>query len=302
MNSNWIAVDWGTSNLRAWVVDEAGNVFSSAKSDRGSARLQPSEFEPALLDLTNAWLDQSRVTEVIVSGMAGAKAGWKEAPYLEAPCKPFSPISTVSPRIQDPRMSVTILPGIKTDKPGIDIIRGEETQIAGYIGERAGFDGVICLPGTHSKWVRVENGLIVSFQTFMSGELYDLLANQSTLSSCVSDGGSETEEFISAVESGIRQPSALSGQLFGIRAASLLTGLSPARAAARLSGLIIGAELASCKPFWLGRNIVIIGDSPVSEAYALSLSMQGQKAEIFAAAEAAVAGLREFRRMRKRQA
>ena len=302
MNPDWIAVDWGTSNLRAWAIEDSGDISASAKSDRGMARLKPSEFEPALLSLTKSWLHPDHRTDVIISGMAGAKTGWEEAPYLDAPCEPLSPSEAVSPRVHSTSVSVTILPGVKTGRPVHDVMRGEETQLAGLLEMEPGFAGVVCLPGTHTKWVHLENGLIVSFQTFMSGELFDLLANRSTLSSCVADGGWESEEFKDAVESGLRQPASLSGLLFGIRAESLVAGLSPSRAAARLSGLIVGTELAASKPFWLGRNTVIIGSGQVSEAYSLSLQMQGLEPRIVDVTAATVEGLKAFRRRQRMSA
>ncbi len=296
MNSQWIGVDWGTSNLRAWSFDGDNNVIAQARAASGMTRVNGSEFETVLLQMTENWLPQSGRIDVIVSGMAGARHGWAEAPYLAAPCAPFAPEKSVSPQVSDLRIGVTILPGVRTTSPSIDVIRGEETQIAGYLCREPDFDGIICLPGTHTKWVHVTNGLIVSFRTFMSGELFDLLTNQSSLSCCIAKAGHNPEAFQEAVETSMSHPTSLVARLFGIRAESLLEGLSPADARSRLSGLLVGAELASCKPFWLGRRTVVIGETKIAEAYALSLEMQKVETEILDASDATIAGLRAFRK------
>lgn len=303
MYSNWIAVDWGTTNIRAWAIDEDGNISASANSEKGMGKINLQDYENVLLELTGTWLNPSCITEIVISGMAGAKTGWKESPYIEAPCSPLSTSGAVSPNVQDHRICVSILPGIKTTKPNYDVIRGEEIQIAGFLENHPNFEGVICLPGTHTKWVHVENGLIVSFMTYISGEFYDLLANKSTLATCVNSkaefSGSEIAEFKSSVETGMQKSSELLNQIFGIRASSLLNDLSLEMASARLSGLIIGSELAASKAIWLGRRIVIIGESKLTELYTLSLAMQGLIPETFDVSNATVTGLKEFKRLQK---
>lgn len=303
MYANWIAVDWGTTNIRAWAIDENGNIFASAKSEKGMGKINLQDYESVMLELTGTWLNPSCRTDIIISGMAGAKTGWKESPYLEAPCSPLSTSDVVFPKVQDHRICVSILPGIKTTKPNYDVMRGEEIQIAGFLTNHPNFEGVVCLPGTHTKWVHVENGLIVSFLTFISGELYDLLANKSTLATCVNSKAeltsNEIAEFKSSVETGMQKSTELLNQFFGIRASSLLTDLSPEMASARLSGLIVGSELVASKAFWLGRRIVIIGESKIAEFYALSLALQSLNPETFDVSNATVTGLKEFRNLQK---
>ena len=117
--------------------------------------------------------------------MVGARQGWIEAPYASVPCTPAT--QTIAPECRDPRLEMHILAGIRQLHPP-DVMRGEETQIAGVLLREPGFEGVICLPGTHTKWAEVAGGIITSFQTFMTGELFGLLSTQSVLRHSMSAG------------------------------------------------------------------------------------------------------------------
>ena len=167
MQPDWIAVDWGTSNLRVWAMGPDG-VLAQAQSDDGMGRLARDGFEPALLALIAPWLGAG-VTPVMACGMVGSRQGWCEAPYRAVPCTPMDARMAMRVLVRDPRISVRIAPGLKQASPA-DVMRGEETQIAGALALGAQ-DGVICLPGTHSKWAQVSAQEVVSFQTYMTGEI-----------------------------------------------------------------------------------------------------------------------------------
>ena len=283
---DWIAVDWGTSNLRAWAMRD-GAAIAEAASPKGMGTLDKSGFEPALLELVDPWLGAG-VTPVVACGMVGARSGWAEAAYAAVPCPPASPAMT-RPPVSDPRIAVHIVPGLSQASPP-DVMRGEETQIAGLLRAWKDFDGIVCLPGTHTKWVQVSAGEVVSFRTFMSGELFALLSKSSVLRLSVGDGWDDAA-FLNAVDETLSRPEALAARLFALRADDLLNGASPASARARLSGLLIGAELAASRPYWLGQRVVIIGDSTLSSHYAAALERQGAKAETADATAATLAGL-----------
>jgi 2-dehydro-3-deoxygalactonokinase len=176
--ADWIAVDWGTTHLRAWAMAEDGTVRAEARSDDGMGHLARDAFEPALLSLIEPWLGAGPM-DVLACGMVGSRQGWVEAPYVAVPAKPTN-LTPVPVTTRDPRLRVSILPGLKQDAPP-DVMRGEETQIAGFLAAALGFDGVLCLPGTHAKWVQISAGEVVSFRTFMTGELFDLLSAVSVL-------------------------------------------------------------------------------------------------------------------------
>jgi 2-dehydro-3-deoxygalactonokinase len=136
------------------------------------------------------------------------------------------------------------------------------------------WDGVICLPGTHTKWVQMSAGEIVSFQTFMTGEIFALLSTASVLRYSVQSDDWDQTAFDHAVDEAMSRPEAIAARLFGLRAASLLNDLPEATAKSRLSGLLIGAELAAAKPYWLGQSLTIIGAKSMGDGYAAALAAQ----------------------------
>ena len=284
--ADWIAVDWGTSHLRVWAM-RGGVPVAAVTSDKGMSTLERNMFEPALLDVIEPWLGQGRMT-VVACGMVGSRQGWAEAAYAAVPATPVSSNLTRA-ATRDARLAVHILPGLKQDAPA-DVMRGEETQIAGFLAQSPGFGGVICLPGTHTKWVQVSAGEIVSFRTFMTGELFALLSKQSVLRHSVGEGWDGTA-FGEAVGEALSRPEATAARLFSLRAETLLHGLDPGAARARLSGTLIGAELAAARPYWLGQDVVIIGAAGLSARYAEALAIQGLEAKIVDATDATLAGL-----------
>ncbi|MDH5798844.1 MAG: 2-dehydro-3-deoxygalactonokinase [Paracoccaceae bacterium] len=297
MTPDWIAADWGTSNLRLWAMSEAGDILTARSSDKGMGKLAPDQFEAALLDLAGDLLPGGRVTPVVVSGMAGARQGWVEAPYASVPSKPLAGTPVVAPTT-DPRLSVRILPGMSQASPA-DVMRGEETQIAGYLAGDPQFDGVICLPGTHTKWVHISAGEVVSFRSFMTGELFALLSSQSVLRHSVETGDWDQTAFEKAAAATMSRPQTMAADLFTLRAESLLSGLAAATARARLSGLLMGLELAGARPYWLGQRIVLIGDTRLSMLYAQLLQAQGAQPEIADATEMTLKGLTAARQTLK---
>ncbi|MFW8637261.1 2-dehydro-3-deoxygalactonokinase [Cribrihabitans pelagius] len=285
----WVAADWGTSNLRAWVMDGSGGVIAALSSDRGMGSLKPAEFEPVLLDLLAPHLTD-RPMPVIVCGMAGARQGWVEAPYAAAPCPPPGAGAAARPVVLDPRLDVRILPGVQQDSPP-DVMRGEETQIAGFLREDPAFEGVLCLPGTHSKWVRIKGGQITGFTTFMTGELFALLSGHSVLRHSLAGEGWEDAAFHGAAGEVLAAPEQLAALLFPLRAASLLQGASAATSRARLSGLLMGAELAAAREHWQGQAIVLIGAPMLTALYRAALEAQGAAVRETDGAGLALAGL-----------
>jgi 2-dehydro-3-deoxygalactonokinase len=211
--------------------------------------------------------------------MAGAKSGWKEAAYLKAPCPPINEEKIIQVETEDQRISVSIIPGIMQKSPP-DVMRGEETQIAGYLSKNPDFDGIICLPGTHTKWVHISAGEIVSFKTFMTGEIFLSLSEHSILKSSVQSDGLDLTSFLEAFEDTYSNPALLSSKLFGLRAADLLENTSSKLLKSKLSGYIIGSELAGAKSYWLGQNIVMIGNDDLCILYQKALKKLGLNATI----------------------
>lgn len=276
----WIAVDWGTTHMRAYAMDDSNTVLAEAVSKDGMGTLKPAEFEPALRRALAHWVLPD-VCTVVASGMVGSRQGWLEAPYRAVPC---SPLAARPVQVTDcgPDLQVYLLPGIKQDTPA-DVMRGEETQIAGFLGLNRNWDGVICLPGTHSKWVHISAGEIVSFRTFMTGELFEAISSQTVLRHSMQGADWDDGAFQDALSQTLSRPESLAAGLFRLRANDLLHGQSAATARAHLSGALIGAELAASKPYWLGQRVALIGAGPLCDLYAAALgqlSVHPERADV----------------------
>ena len=289
-----IAADWGTSNLRIWGIDHRGQVIDTINNGKGMSSLIPSEFEPYLISLIESWLPKEGNAKcpIIICGMAGAKNGWKEAAYLKAPCPPINKKKIIQVETDDQRISVSIVPGIMQTSPP-DVMRGEETQIAGYLSKNPDFDGIICLPGTHTKWAHISANEIVSFKTFMTGEIFLSLSERSILKTSVQSNDFDSTSFLEAFEDTYSNPALLSSKLFGLRAADLLENTSTKFLKSKLSGYLIGCELAGAKSYWLGQNIIMIGNNDLCILYQKALKKLGINTTIESTQNVTLNGLKQ---------
>lgn len=285
----WIAVDWGNSCQRAWAMGADGRVKAHAEIKRGPRDIPPDGWEDALLELIGDWLGMARIP-VIGCGMIGGRGGLHEVDYRVVPAKPgdLRPVSVDG--LRDGRIALSIMPGLCQSGPP-DVMRGEETQLAGFLAATPDFDGVVCLPGTHSKWVQVSAAEVVSFQTAMTGELFALLAQQSSLAAWVATDDVDLAAFDAGVVDILADPRRLAQRLFAIRADALLHDITPAVARGRLSGALIGAELAATRPYWLGQVVAIIGAPAITALYDRAIAAQGVTARILDGDPMALAGL-----------
>jgi 2-dehydro-3-deoxygalactonokinase len=192
--------------------------------------------------------------------------------------------------VRDPRITVQIVPGLKQMKPA-DVMRGEETQIAGALALDPAFDGAMCLPGTHSKWVQISAGEVVSFQTYLTGEMFALLSAQSVLRHGMAATGWDEDAFDLGVANGMARPERLAAHLFRLRAEGLIADLGPDAARAQLSGLLIGAELAAARPYWLGARVVLVGSPELTALYGRALAAMGVPSQTLPAKDCTIAGL-----------
>ena len=268
---DWIAVDWGTSNMRAWAMSASGSVLAAARSDQGMGDLTPDQFEPALRAATNGWVIDD--IPIIACGMVGARQGWLEAQYAVVPC-PVTPDGFTQP---SSTLDVHIIAGLMQTNPA-DVMRGEETQIAGFLSMNKNWDGVICLPGTHTKWVHVSADEVVSFQTYMTGDLFAAIGGHTVLRHSVQSDNWDSDAFDAGVNDAIFRPERIAARLFSLRAEGLVNNMQNGTARASLSGLLIGAELAGAKPYWLGQQIAVIGAGNLTSLYVRALALQSAPA------------------------
>lgn len=304
MNSGqieWVAVDWGTSNLRAWGIGACGNVMFARTSDQGMSKLTPDAYPRALAGLLSGELGPNgpRI-DALICGMAGARQGWMEAPYLDVPADLEALARrAVVPAVSEALLSPRILPGICQRHTGQeDVMRGEETQLLGLGALWPGFSGVVCMPGTHSKWVQLAGRRVGRFSTAMTGELFDVLRTHSVLRhSCAGpiQGPHRNDGFQAGLAAGIEAPQKLPTMLFKVRAGSLLSGRTADWCAGFLSGLLIGAEIGAQRD-WIGQSeIAIVGDAALADLYARGFSAFGVQARVVDAVEATLAGLKAAR-------
>lgn len=298
----WIAVDWGSSNLRAWALNAQDKVLARGGSERGMLTLTPVDYEEALLEVIGDWLPGTGSVDVLICGMAASRQGWREAAYLAVPTRLDDLIQgAVAPPLSDRRLRVRLLPGLCQTLPGrFDVMRGEETQLAGLIAREPDFSGLACLPGTHAKWARLERGAVTRFTTFLTGELFGLLAGQSVLRHSIGEDDLSDpdcrETFVTAIHDIQSAPGCYPAWLFGLRAADLLDADLPAgearkaRLAARLSGLTIGLELAGLGDELEGL-VTLIGNTALCDHYALALDVLGHRSQRLTGEAAVLAGL-----------
>lgn len=292
-------MDWGTSNLRAWGISASGAVVGSTTSDKGMGKLSPAEF-PAALSEALAHLDvPADPIDVVICGMAGARQGWLEAPYLDAPTDLGAlGRGAVRPAMSGSQLSVSILPGVCQREGGEDVMRGEETQLLGLASVLPGYAGLVCMPGTHSKWARLEGTQIKGFSTAMTGEMFELLKTHSVLRHSLNgplDGAQRDTGFQSGARDGLDDPAGLLGQLFRVRASTLLSGRSPDWCAGYLSGLLIGTEIAAHRNRIGTDPIPLIGSAALCALYAQVLAMAGATGRVVDSTEVVLAGLKAAR-------
>ena len=266
-----IGLDWGTSSLRAYLFGEAGQRLAQRSASSGVMHLerfrQPRQppmsrgelFEAALQEVCEAWFREAPGLPILACGMVGSTVGWREAAYLRAPAGTDALAGALTQVPRPGRSTLQIVPGISAPgTPGKtlpEIMRGEETQIAGILStgdlpDRA-TDGdlLIGLPGTHSKWVQVRTGKIVSFSTFVTGELFALLTSYSVIAKTKETlEGFAEEDFQAGMEIACAPSAEGAGgvlsTLFSTRAKRVLGGLREEHQRDYLSGLLIGEELS----------------------------------------------------------
>jgi 2-dehydro-3-deoxygalactonokinase len=268
-----------------------GAALAESRGGEGMLHCAAAGFAPVLRDHL-ARLGTPEGAPVLICGMAGARQGWVEAPYLKTPTR-LDALHEGAIRIDAPG-DIRILPGIaqaRADRP--DVMRGEETQLLGVT--EPDFTGLVCVPGTHSKWVRIEAGRIVEFSTYMTGELFSVIAQHSILAHAVETEGPapvDGQPFREGLSAAIAAPTALTASLFRLRAAQLLGFEQRAEGAARLSGLLIGTELADAlRRHATLRSVRLIGAGSLGRLYEAALVAQGLDVTVVDAEQASRLGL-----------
>ena len=290
--NKWIAVDWGTSSFRAYLIKN--NIVSERiETKDGMKFINNNSFEKTFISLIENWLDNYQTIEVLASGMVGARQGWSEAPYQETPCD-LNNIKFISPLINDNRIALKIFSGIsQIDQP--DVMRGEETQVAGFFYENPNFEGSICLPGTHSKWIKVRDQNIVKFQTFMTGELFEVISQNTVLIHSVKSNKTDQEELLKSVDLIFKDPSLFGNALFKLRADDLINSRNKIIYKSRLSGYLLGLELLGSIDYWKKSKIALIGNKELNKLYSYVLKDKVSSIIFYEAEDMTLKGLKYFK-------
>jgi 2-dehydro-3-deoxygalactonokinase len=294
---DFLAADWGTSNLRAWRLKADGTVLGVRKFPWGVATLKPGEAAARLKDDVRPALGAEDLP-AILCGMVGSAIGIAAAPYADCPAG-GEELARNLLRVDD---QTWIVPGLRCTRPDgyPDVIRGEETKVLGWLQQdprRAQGDHVLCLPGTHGKWVLVRSGRIDHFMTCMTGELFALLSEHSVLK----PGAPPSDEasFAEGLALGAAD-SPLASRLFTVRARMVGQGLAGGKAASYLSGLLIGDEVCHLPPLLglsSGSTIGLMGEPALCALYGPALEARGLKVESADGEAAVIAGLSLLRRV-----
>lgn len=290
----YVAVDWGTSSFRLWLIGSDGSTLAERRSGEGMTTAAKTGFAN-VLEAHRQAVSAPETLPVIVCGMAGARQGWVEAGYLDVPAA-LSAIPAAAVRVPGVAPDIRILPGLAQRDPARpDVIRGEETQLLGALDALPEGNGLVCMPGTHSKWVHIRDSAVTRFSTFMTGELFDAIGKHTILSHSIQDAGpfdGGSAAFRQAVTECIRNPGAATNLLFTTRSGALLHGLSAVDAKARLSGLLIGLEIAGAldgaEP---GAAVTLVASGALGALYESALEAAGVAPTIVDADTAVRSGL-----------
>lgn len=245
-----IALDWGTSSLRAFLLTDAGAVLETETRPWGIMHLPTGGFAAALRETVGRWRAAWPAIPLIAAGMVGSRQGWKEAEYCPCPAGAAELAGALCAVSEGVGGVMRIVPGVRQEGTAPNVMRGEETQIVGAMEQvsRPGSRALLVLPGTHSKWVTVEGGKIARFETYMTGELFAVLRDHSILGRPARDAAPPPEPAWDAFDRGVATARAagargLAPNLFLTRSLMLQGTLTATESLDFLSGLLIGDEL-----------------------------------------------------------
>jgi 2-dehydro-3-deoxygalactonokinase len=278
----FIAVDWGTTNRRAYRIENGGRNAAEFEDGKGILSVGRGGFEAAIAEIREKLGERP----MLLAGMVGSNRGWVEAPYVPCPAA-ADDLAHGLVRIGE---DVAIVPGVSMSDGRSDVMRGEEVQLIGAIASgRIPKDCLVCHPGTHNKWVRVTGGRIASFQTVMTGELFSMLKARSILSDLLSQRVKPGEAFREGVRRGL-EGAGITSELFEVRARFLLGRLAAADGASMVSGLLIGEDVRVGLKESTGSSVVVMGRPELTKLYAAALDVAGVESEPLDGEGAFIAG------------
>lgn len=281
MTTPLLLIDWGSTNLRARLVIDS-HVVGARESADGIRSCRGRDFDDILTSLCGDWKATHPDLRVIMSGMIGSREGWVEAPYAAAPAGVRDLAKLVTAVTSRTFGTIHLLPGVRSDNPDsntVDVMRGEETQVAGLLTDLPHDGATVCLPGTHSKWVHCRDGRIEAFRTFLTGEAFALLIRDSLIAGSGGSPDPAHPAFVRGLElSG--KGGGLLHHLFLGRTEMLADRVAPGDLPSLISGLLIGHEIREAVRVCPDPPVYLIGDSPAARATAKALEWFGIESAI----------------------
>lgn len=292
---------WGTTNLTLSLLDSVTGEFVAEKNGPGISMLEGGSPEDVLFQQIESWLAKFQIGAIVLSGMVGSDIGWKAVPYLECPINlDVIPNRTFNFMVRG--IQVSLVPGLSCQNPfgHPDVMRGEETELLSWLSNanvRQKIDSIVCIPGTHAKWVQVKDGKIETFFTSVVGEVYQVISSNGVLAKPHYEKSVQSSKaFMQGVKDIATNPQNLMNLLFTTRANTVIGKFTPADATDYLSGLLIGADLNAAvdcfgKEAMQQHSIPLIGAKYLIERYQEGLSFWGISAELINAVEIGASGL-----------
>jgi len=300
-----VGVNWGSTNFRAYRMAADGTLLEEYSEPAGVAKLD----RQGMMDLMDALMERWPAGgAVYASGMIGSNIGWQAVPYAVAPAS-LADVAAAAVLARIGSTEVLLVPGISCQRAydgGPDILRGEEVELFGFSAMHPDWNGLVALPGTHTKWARFDSGRITDFFTSMSGEIFDRLTSAGLLASIVEGEAQDGPVFLDGVRMGRERKLGLGTLLFGARARVISGQLERIAAASFIRGLLIGSEIADAQAMHpdlsnaQAMQIPLIGNGPLCKLYRSALASVGVDSRAVDSQEACLAGFRALHLVRQR--
>jgi len=286
-NFDWIAIDWGTTNFRAYFIKNNKVIKKVTKND-GIKNIKNNNFEYILTRNLNLKNNSNDKIIILSCGMIGSQQGWVNTGYAKN--LNINEKNVTKVKTKNKKLNFYIVKGISQNKP-FDVIRGEETQILGYLSILKNYTGYICLPGTHSKWVKIHKGKILNFKTFMTGEMYEILIKNSILKHSILDKKINFKVFYNSFLISLNNKFNVFANLFEIRSRYLLSK-KKYYPRSELLGYLIGLEIKNNLKNIKKSNVVIIGSKENSKIYSRALNKIKIENTFFDSSDITIEGLK----------
>ncbi len=289
----YIAIDWGSSSFRAYLINQAGEIAGCVENTKGVFAHTDGDFESTLIEACGEWLKQWPQLPIVMAGMIGSRNGWIETPYVPCPVDNDRLSHHLCTLTSSLDTKLQVVPGICGNSPSgsPDVMRGEEVQIFGALEVAGLTDAMVCLPGTHSKWARVESGAVTRFSTFFTGEVFGLLKNHSSIGAILEEEPIDEDSFIGGIQYS-RSSGGLLHHIFSARAKQLTQQWHGKSLSSYLSGIVIGHEFDEALNLYpTTTHILVVCNDTLQHLYRLAAESFGLNATHVDASQTIIQGL-----------